>query len=83
MSRAGAKKKSSRSSNRRKGGGTPRIDGAFFLSAHGWPYLLVPFIPVAVALELAHSSATLVFVCSALGIIPTAALMGRGRASSG
>ena len=43
----------------------------------GWPYLLVPFIPIAIALELAHASATLIFVASALGVIPTAALMGR------
>ena len=48
----------------------------FLTSAQGWPYLLVPFIPAAVALELAHASATLVFAASALGIIPTAALMG-------
>ena len=31
-------------------------------SGEGWPYTLVPFIPIAVALELAHASATLVFV---------------------
>ena len=37
----------------------------------------MPLIPVAVALELAHSPATLVFAASALGIVPTAALMGR------
>jgi Ca2+:H+ antiporter len=49
----------------------------FLLSGSGWPYLLVPFIPVAVALELAHATATLVFLASALGVIPTAALMGR------
>ena len=49
----------------------------FLLSGSGWPYLLVPFIPVAIALELAHASATLIFVASALGVIPTAALMGR------
>jgi Ca2+:H+ antiporter len=48
----------------------------FLLSAQGWPYLLTPFIVAAVALELAHAPATLVFVCAALGIIPTAALMG-------
>jgi Ca2+:H+ antiporter len=34
-------------------------------------------IPIAVALELAGASATLVFATSALGIVPTAALMGR------
>jgi Ca2+:H+ antiporter len=48
----------------------------FLLSAQGWPYLLVPFIPAAVALELAHASPTVVFVVAALGIVPTAALMG-------
>jgi Ca2+:H+ antiporter len=48
----------------------------FLLSAQGWPYLLTPFIVSAVALELAHAAPTLVFACAALGIIPTAALMG-------
>jgi Ca2+:H+ antiporter len=43
----------------------------------GWPYLFVPFIPIAVALDLAHASPTLIFFCSVLGIAPTAALMGR------
>ena len=57
--------------------GTPRLNASFFLGADGWPYLLVPLIPVAVALELVHASASIVFVASALGIIPTAALMGR------
>lgn len=50
---------------------------AFLLSGSGWPYLLVPFIPIAIALELGHASATLIFVAAALGVIPTAALMGR------
>jgi len=49
----------------------------FLLSGDGWPYLLVPLIPVAIWLELAHASATLIFVAAALGVIPTAALMGR------
>jgi Ca2+:H+ antiporter len=48
----------------------------FLLSAQGWPYLLVPFIPLAVALELAHAPAEVVFFTAALGIVPTAALMG-------
>ena len=48
----------------------------FLFSAQGWPYLLTPFIPLAVALELAHASAGLIFVVAALGIVPTAALMG-------
>ncbi len=55
----------------------PSFDAAFFRSAHGWPYLLAPLIPVAVALELFHATATVVFAAAALGIIPTAALMGR------
>jgi Ca2+:H+ antiporter len=49
----------------------------FLLSGEGWPYLLVPFIPIAIALELTHASASLIFGASALGVIPTAALMGR------
>jgi Ca2+:H+ antiporter len=49
----------------------------FLLSGTGWPYLLVPFIPIAIVLELAHASATIIFVTSAAGVIPTAALMGR------
>jgi Ca2+:H+ antiporter len=49
----------------------------FLFSGAGWPYLLVPFIPIAIGLELAHADASLIFVCSALGVIPTAALMGR------
>jgi len=36
----------------------------FLLSAEGWPYLLVPFIPVAVALEFAHASATSILAAS-------------------
>jgi Ca2+:H+ antiporter len=50
---------------------------AFLFSAEGAPYFLVPFIPLAVLLEIVHASATLVFATSALGVIPTAALMGR------
>ena len=49
----------------------------FLLTPSGWPYLLVPAIPAAIALELAHASAGIVFAASALGVIPTAALMGR------
>ncbi len=53
-----------------------RSPSRFLLSAQGWPYLLVPFIAVAVALELAHASPTLIFATAAIGIVPTAALMG-------
>jgi Ca2+:H+ antiporter len=49
----------------------------FLFSGDGWPYLLVPFIPIAIVLDLAHSSAGLIFFASAAGVIPTAALMGR------
>jgi Ca2+:H+ antiporter len=49
----------------------------FLLSGDGWPYVLVPFIPVAIFLELIHAEATLIFVAAALGVIPTAAMMGR------
>src|SRR5215211_556375 len=48
----------------------------FLLTAKGWPYLLVPFIPIAIALDVAHASPTVIFFAAALGIIPTAALMG-------
>ncbi|MFL5871544.1 MAG: calcium/proton exchanger [Solirubrobacterales bacterium] len=48
----------------------------FLGTAQGWPYLLTPFIPAAIALDLAHASAGLIFFVAALGIIPTAALMG-------
>ena len=48
----------------------------FLRSAQGWPYLLTPFIPIAIALEIAGASAGLIFASAALGIIPTAALMG-------
>jgi Ca2+:H+ antiporter len=49
---------------------------SFLTSAQGWPYLLTPFIVAAVALELAHASPTLIFATAAIGIVPTAALMG-------
>ena len=50
----------------------------FFFSGSGWPYLLVPFIPIAIALEIgAKEEHTLIFAAAALGVIPTAALMGR------
>jgi Ca2+:H+ antiporter len=49
----------------------------FLLTSEGWPYLLVPFIALAIALDLAHADPVVVFFASALGVIPTAALMGR------
>ncbi len=59
------------------GGGMPQINRSFFLGPDGWPYLLIPAIPIAVALELAHASPSVIFFISAMGVIPTAALMGR------
>jgi Ca2+:H+ antiporter len=38
-------------------------------------YYLGVFIPIAIGLELAHASASLIFFAAALGVIPTAALM--------
>ena len=51
--------------------------GRFLISGAGWPYLLTPFIPLAVALDLLDASPAVIFFTSALGVIPTAALMGR------
>jgi Ca2+:H+ antiporter len=49
----------------------------FLFSGEGWPYLLVPFIPIAVVFEIAHVGAVPTFFTSTAGVIPTAALMGR------
>jgi len=49
----------------------------FLLSGEGWPYLLVPFIPLAIVLDVAAAPATAIFFVSAIGVIPTAALMGK------
>jgi len=49
----------------------------FLLTGEGWPYLLVPLIPVAILLDFAHADAVPIFIASALGVVPTAALMGR------
>jgi Ca2+:H+ antiporter len=57
--------------------GAPKLNGRFLLTPQGWPYLLVPFIPLAIAFELTDAAAGLVFFAAALGVIPTAALMGR------
>src|SRR4051794_1247754 len=47
------------------------------MTSQGWPYLLVPFIAIAIVFEVVHAGAVLIFFASALGVIPTAALMGR------
>lgn len=50
---------------------------SFLRSSQGWPYLLLPFIPVAIALDLAGADPVAIFFVSAAGVIPTAALMGQ------
>ncbi|MEA2126764.1 MAG: Ca2+:H+ antiporter [Solirubrobacteraceae bacterium] len=47
------------------------------MSGEGWPYTLVPFIPLALALDLAGAAPLVVFSASVLGVIPTASLMGK------
>jgi Ca2+:H+ antiporter len=54
-----------------------RSPGRFLASGEGWPYLLTPFIPLAVVLALADAAPAAVFFASAAGVIPTAALMGK------
>jgi Ca2+:H+ antiporter len=82
--KAGAAEKAPRERPAKAGAGEPaaRRGGLgglrrFLLSGSGWPYLLVPFIPLAIVLELAHADAVLIFAAAAAGVIPTAALMGR------
>jgi Ca2+:H+ antiporter len=49
----------------------------FLLSGAGWPYLLVPAIPLAIVLDAVHADAVIIFFASAAGVVPCAALMGR------
>jgi Ca2+:H+ antiporter len=49
----------------------------FLRSGSGWPYTLVPFIPIAIVLDAIEADPVLVFFASALGVVPTAALMGK------
>jgi Ca2+:H+ antiporter len=53
--------------------GAPRA----FNAGESWPYVLLPFIPLGIVLELSGADSAIVFVVSALAIVPTAALMGR------
>jgi Ca2+:H+ antiporter len=50
---------------------------SFLTSGEGWPYLLVPLIPLAIVLDIIGASPIAIFFVSAGGVIPTAALMGR------
>jgi Ca2+:H+ antiporter len=43
----------------------------------GWTFYLVPFIALAVVLDVAGADDTLIFFASAAGVIPTASLMSR------
>jgi Ca2+:H+ antiporter len=49
----------------------------FLRSGQGWPYTLVPFIPIAIVLDAIEADPVIVFFASALGVVPTAALMGK------
>jgi Ca2+:H+ antiporter len=49
----------------------------FLFSGQGWPYLLVPFIAIAIVLDQIGADPIIIFFSSALGVVPTAALMGR------
>ena len=58
----------------------PPADPSIFrrlLDAAGWPILLVVFIPIAIILQFSDGGATAIFITAALGVVPTAALMGR------
>ena len=57
--------------------GPPSFGLSFLKTPTGWPYLLAPLIPIAIVLKLIDAGAGLVFFSAALGVIPTAALMGR------
>jgi Ca2+:H+ antiporter len=48
-----------------------------FLTPDRWLYLLLIFLPIAVALKLSHAPPATVFVTSCLAIIPLAGLMGQ------
>jgi Ca2+:H+ antiporter len=49
----------------------------WLVGPEGWPYILAPLIPIALVLEFAHASHVAIFTAAALGIVPTAALMGK------
>ena len=55
----------------------PALSRGFLFGPDGWPYLLLPFIPIAIVLDILGATAGVSFFTAAIGIIPTAALMGR------
>jgi Ca2+:H+ antiporter len=60
-----------------EGSGPTSFGWEFLKTPSGWPYLLAPFIPIAILLRVIDAGAGLIFFSAALGVIPTAALMGR------
>ena len=51
--------------------------GTFYLfAAQPWWVNLLVFVPIAILLNLLHGDPTLVFITSALGIVPLAGLLG-------
>ncbi len=54
-----------------------RILAARFREPSAWINLLLIFVPISIVLELVHGDPTLLFITSALGIIPLAGLLGR------
>lgn len=42
-----------------------------------WNYILLGFVPLAVALEVLHAPAVWIFLVSALALLPLAGFMGR------
>jgi len=53
-----------------------RALAARFRSPSAWINLLLIFVPIAILVELAHGNPTVLFITSALGIIPLAGLLG-------
>ncbi len=60
-----------------KRAGPPTLGWSFLKTPSGWPYLLAPFIPIAIVFRFIDAGSGLIFFSAALGVIPTAALMGR------
>jgi Ca2+:H+ antiporter len=54
-----------------------RSENPGLFSSANWLYWLLIFLPVAVALELAHASPVAIFTISCLAVVPLAGLMGK------
>lgn len=53
-----------------------RAFAARFRSPSAWINLLLVFVPIAIVVELLHGDPTILFITSALGIVPLAGLLG-------